>query len=279
MEVKTNSLIIPIIIMTLFSISSKFVSAISVDTPVVPSSVDPGDIFVVKANVTETSGYGNISETNVSCVGTGGTEWIDSWDSYTRLNQSMNWTFIDSYTIEVNTTIRLNTSSINGSWTCRVYGTNSTGFSAVGTTNQLSVVTFAGITVSESFCEFEQGLPGDANRNWTCPLEGNKYLRITHEGNVKINLTINGTDLVGVEDSSWTIGIGNLTYTNVTSGSSEPSPPGVTLSNLPENLIAFWERGTYPSKNENDLYCWLSYPLPLKTQAYQGTIFLDAKEA
>lgn len=253
------------------------VHSISVDTPLLNvTNIDPGKSFEVKANVTETL-TALINDTNITCVGPGGTEWNDSWDSYTLLNDSVSWNVINTTTIEVTGIITLNTSSINGSWTCKVYARNTLGDSTFNSNSSLTVNTYVGLIIFENSCEFEAGLPGDENKNFTC--EGKNYITFMHDGNVNISVKINGTNLIGKSDNTWEIGVGNITYKNVTSGSQAPSPPGVQLNTTETELISYWDRGVYPNKNANDLYYWLNYPVPLKVQAYEGTIYLIAREA
>ncbi|MEM5855586.1 MAG: hypothetical protein QW472_04705 [Candidatus Aenigmatarchaeota archaeon] len=255
----------------------RYVYSISVDLVLLNvTNIDPGKSFEVKANVTETLAS-LINDTNITCVGPGGQEWVESWDSYTLLNDSVSWNVINTTTIEVTGIITLNTSSINGSWTCKVYARNSIGQSTFNSNSSLTVNTYVGLIVFENFCGFEAGLPGDENKNFTC--EGKNHITFMHDGNVNISVKINGTNLVGTIDTTWEIGVGNITYKNVTSGSQAPSPPGIPLSTIESELISYWDRGIYPNKNTNDLYCWLNYPVPLKVQTYQGTIYLIAREA
>jgi hypothetical protein len=243
-------------------------------TPTVDTTtVNPGSSFTVSCNVSEDAGASNIYETNMSCVGSGGTEWTNSWDSYKLLNSSLVWTTLDLLTIQANGTFTLNTGSINGTWTCTCYGYNSTD-SASAAALQPSVNTRVGITLASSACVFASGNPGDVNKGWTC--DGAAYDRFTHDGNINTNVTISGTPLTGLADISWAIAAGSATYTNVTAGGAAPSAPGVALNPAASLLSGQWSRGTYPTKSALDLYSWLSYPNPLKAQIYQGTISLLA---
>ncbi len=265
-----------LIFLTTFLFLIKYGYSISVDSPLLNvTNINPGQSFEIKANVTETS-VNDINDTNITCFGQGGIEGEESWDSYVLLNDTLNWNVINGTTIEVTGIITLNTSSINGSWTCKVYARNSTGDSAYNLNSSLSVNTYVGLIIFENSCEFEAGLPGDSNKNFTC--DGKNYITFMHDSNINISVKINGTNLVGTSDPIWEIYVGNITYKNVTSGEQAPSPPGVQLSNTESDLIAFWDRGVYPNKNTNNLYCWLNYPVPLKVQVYQGTIYLIARE-
>ncbi|MGC8812405.1 MAG: hypothetical protein ACP5O8_02350 [Candidatus Aenigmatarchaeota archaeon] len=258
-----------------FSINSAY--SIVVDTPLLNvTNINPGESFEVKANVTENS-ISSINDTNMTCFGPGGEEGVDSWDSFTLQNNTLTWNVISANTVEVKGIITLNTSSINGTWTCKVYARNSTGDSAFNSNNSLTVNPMVGITISETSCEFETGIPGDENKTWNC--SGKQNITIVHNGNINITVRINGTDLTGKEDSSWKIGVGNITYANVTSGSPPPSSSDIKLTKEEAELISFWDRGSYPYKNANDLYCWLDYPIPLKVQVYEGTIYLIVREA
>lgn len=260
-----------------FYFSINLAYSISVDVPLLNvTNINPGQSFEVRANVTETS-YSSINDTNITCFGPGGIEGDNNWDSYTLLNDSVEWNVINDSTIEVRGAITLNTSSINGTWTCKVYARNSSGESTFNSNNSLTVNTYVGIIVFEESCVFEQGIPGDENKTLNCA--GKNYIAFMHDSNINITVKINGTNLVGKEDPSWKIGVGNITYANVTSGSSAPPPSDIRLTQTEAELISFWDRGSYPNKNANDLYCWLDYPLPLKVQTYEGTIYLIAREA
>lgn len=256
------------------------IAAISVDIPfITPITANPGNSITVEGNVTESAGTGSIFNSNVTCIGSGGVEGTDSWDSFTKQNNSVNWTIMNSTSIEVNITIFLNSSSINGTWTCKVYGNNTSGASAVGSSSDLTVNTRVGVILSQSSCVFTSGQPESGNNAWSCPEGGNNFTILTHDGNIKTNITINGTDLIGQTDSNFLIGVDNVTYKNVSGGSSPPSPPGTLLKKIATILIAFWERGIYPTKSANDLYAWVNYPKPLKVQTYQGTISIIAQQA
>lgn len=247
---------------------------IQVDAPQLnTTTANPGDSFTVTANVSDVSNT-SINSTNITCVGSGGAEGTDSWDSYTLQNSSTSWTVVNLTTVEVSGTITLNTSSINGTWNCTVYGYNATNDFAAASNNSLSVNTRIGITLSQSTCTYGAGDPGSSNNAWTCG--GNAYDRITHDGNIDLNITINGSDLTGQTDASWTISVGNVTYSNVTAGDPAPSPPGLGLSTSVADLITSWVRGTYPTKSASDLYSWINYPSPLKVQTYEGVMTLLA---
>ena len=250
---------------------------IVVDSPQLnTTTANPGDSFTVTANVSDEWNT-SITSTNITCVGSGGVEGTDSWDSYTLQNDSVSWTIVNLTTIEVTGTITLNTSSINGTWNCTVYGFNATNDFDSASNTSLTVNTRVGITLSQSSCSYTAGNPGSSNNAWSCG--GDSYTRITHDGNIDINVTINGTDLTGQTDSSWIIGVQNVSYANVSAGDAAPSPPGTALSTTVTDLIIIWTRGTYPTKSASDLYSWINYPSPLKVQTYQGVMTLLASAA
>ena len=269
-----TELVIFALIGTLLLPSVSF-AAISVGTPQLnATAVNPGGSFAVTANISDESNT-SIKSANITCVGSGGVEGVDGWDSYTLQNGSLAWNALDLTTMEVSGAVTLNTSSINGTWTCTDYGYNATDDSASASNNSLGISTRVGIILSQSTCTYSSGNPGSTNNAWTCG--GSAYDRITQDGNIGTTITVNGTDLTGQTDASWLIAAGNVSYTNVTAGSAAPSPPGILrLSLAVANTVVSWSRGTYPSKGALDLYAWLDYPSPLKAQTYQGTMTLLA---
>ncbi|MEM7825858.1 MAG: hypothetical protein QW412_03305 [Candidatus Aenigmatarchaeota archaeon] len=264
-----------IIFLLIFNFFISLAKSIVVNTPYLNvSEIDPGESFEVKANVTEGNVI-NITETNITCYSSEGLEGENNWDSFTLLNYSLTWNVIDENTVEVSGVITLNTSSISGDWSCKVYAKNSSYESTYNYTS-FKVNKKVGIVVFEESCEFEEGLPGDENKSLDC---GEKnYITFMHDGNVNITVKIKGSNLIGKDYPNWIIDVGNITYANVTYGSQAPSPSDIKLTQEEAVLIYSWDRGSYPYKNTNNLYCWLDYPSPLKVQTYEGTIYLIAVE-
>ncbi|MGC8812403.1 MAG: hypothetical protein ACP5O8_02340 [Candidatus Aenigmatarchaeota archaeon] len=247
---------------------------------ITPSTISPGTTFYVAANVSDSNGKEDIIQVNVSCFGTGGTEWQDSWDSIKHLNDSyINWTPVDTTTWLINATFNTSvtywsTKSINGTWTCKVYANDSGGLSAVNSAS-MTVNPFAGISLYADSCVFDSGAPGDQNKTWGCPTSSNRNNTVVHEGNTWINVTINATNLVGKTNPSWFIGFGNMTW-NQTTGEVPTSKQGYQFSGSPMDFISFWARGSFPTYSATNATLWLDYPTPLYLQTYEGNITFSA---
>jgi len=247
---------------------------------ITPSTVSPGTVFYVAAQVSDSNGKEDIIQINVSCVGSGGVEWTNSWDSLQHLNDSyINWTSVSSTTWLVNATFNTSvnywsTKSINGTWTCKIYANDSSGASA-NNSGTMTVNTYAGISLYSESCVFDTGSPGDTGKPWGCPTTFNRNNTVVHEGNTWINVTINATNLVGKTDPSWFIGYGNMTW-NQTTGEVPTSKQGYAFTGSSMDFITFWGRGTYPTSNATNATVWLDYPTPLYLQTYEGNITFSA---
>ncbi|MEM7819145.1 MAG: hypothetical protein QW403_03335 [Candidatus Aenigmatarchaeota archaeon] len=247
---------------------------------ITPSQVSPGTTFYVAANVSDSNGKEDIIQVNVSCFGTGGVEWTDSWDSLKHLNDSyITWSEINTTTWLVNATFNTSvnywsTKSINGTWTCKIYVNDSGGLSAVNS-NTMTVTTYAGVSLYASSCVFDSGSPGATGKQWACPSDRNNT--VLHEGNTWLNVTINATDLIGKTDPSWFIGFGNMTW-NQTTGAVPTSKQGYQFTGSPMDFITFWSRGDASTRtyNTTNATLWLDYPSPLYLQTYEGNITFNA---
>lgn len=251
---------------------------------ITPGTVSPGTTFYVAAQVSDSNGKEDIIQVNVSCVGPGGTEWVDSWDSVQHKNDSyITWTDISATTWLVNATFNTSVNywsakSINGAWTCKIYVNDSEGLSA-SNSNTMTVTTSTVISLYASSCVFDSGSPGDTGKQWGCPTSLNRNNTVIHEGNTWLNVTINATNLIGKTNPSWFIGFGNMTW-NQTTGevpTSESSEyPEFTGS--PMDFITFWLRGDAATRTYNitNATVWLDYPSPLYLQTYEGNITFNA---
>jgi hypothetical protein len=249
---------------------------------ITPSTVSPGTNFYVAAQVSDSNGKEDIIQINVSCVGEGGTEWTDSWDSLKHLNDSyISWTEVSSTTWLVNATFNTSVNywsrkSINGTWTCKIYAKDASGASA-SNSGTMTVDKMVGITLYSESCVFESGSPGQENKTWYCPTS-DRNNTVVHDGNTWINITINATNLVGVTDPNWFIGYGNMTW-NQTTGEVPTEEQGYAFTGSPMDFITFWGRGTYPTSSATNVTVWLDYPTPLYLQTYQGNITFNVTVA
>jgi hypothetical protein len=242
--------------------------------------IAPGTTFYVGASVNDINGRANVSVVNISCVGTGGVEWTNSWDSIKLLNTSaITWTSINDTAYLVNGSFDSSvnywtTKSVNGTWTCVVYASDTSGSSASSSAT-MNVDTSSGITISSSDCAFDNAAAGDTGKQWYCLPNKDRNNTITHNGNVDINLTIYGTNLVGENDSSWDILADNITW-NASFSPDGGSLPGNSLSISAADLITQWNRGTSPISSAINITAWLNLPKPLKYQLYNGSITITS---
>jgi hypothetical protein len=244
------------------------------------TTISPGTTFYVAATINDANGQADLSTVNVSCIGTGGTQWTDGWDSIKRTNASQTWTSVNTSAWTVNTTFSSSanywgTKSINGTWTCNVYANDAS--SAIGSsTGTMTVGTSVGISTLASTCAFTSGSPGDTDKQWGCPTSaGGANNTVQHDGNIGISVTISGTALTGVTDNSWTIGVGNITW-NQTTGPVPSTEAGTALSATATSFITAWTRGASTTSNMTNATAWVDYPNPLKVQTYQGTMTLTS---
>ena len=258
-----RNIITSLILITVFSLSFASIDVVSVITN--SSSYNPGDIILVKANVTNSSE--NIDKVNLTCFGPGSKlNDTDSWDHLT--NTSMTPETSGSGWVLYNGTVQTYHQSINGTWNCTVQANGTAGNTSQNSTNS-SMSTRISIILSSTIFSFNKGNPGDND----IPYE----INITHDGNVDLNLSINGTDLIGPTNlvGVTTIGVGNLTY-NWSSGSA-PSLPGTQLSTTLTSFLSNWDRGnnTTLTPSAINFTTWLDFPLPLRAGSYSGNITIN----
>ncbi|MFQ6010442.1 MAG: hypothetical protein ACE5J7_04980, partial [Candidatus Aenigmatarchaeota archaeon] len=194
------------------------------------------------------------------------------------------WSSVNSSAVRVNGTFTTSvdywsTKSANATWTCKVYGNDSAGQDA-STSGTIIVSSSTGINIGNATCVFDAANPGTNDQQWACPSSGTRNETVTHNGNIDLNLTINGTDLTGQADASWTIGVGNITW-NQTTSEVPTSEAGTALSTSTADFITIWNRGTLASRTSNttNATAWIDYPTPLKSQLYQGTVSLISSAA
>ncbi len=231
-------------------------------------SQDPGTSFSFQGNVTDTNGEQDIDSVVLTCWGPSSTEGdTDDWDHYT--NSSPTVTNIDSDTNQYDFTITTDKHADDGSWTCEVYVNDSAGASDTSQ-DTWSMNTRIGIVLSASSGS-SSALPG------TNDVVVNNYdpETITHDGNIDLNVSVSGTDLTGVSDSSWSIPVDHLEYND------SNTLPGTNLSSTDALMLDFFNRGDPDTEtaNTSDWYWWVDIPEPLKAQDYSGTITYTAEAA
>jgi len=256
---------------------------ISAITMTPQSDISPATTFYVAADVNDANGQTDIQAINMSCYGGAGVEWTDSWDSVKLLNTSyITWTSLNTTAYRVNGTFNTSINywslkSINSTWICKVYVNDTSGLSVV-TTNAtaLTVNKATGITLAQSTCVFDADNPGTNDKQWACG--GNRNNTITHNGNVGINVTILGADLTGQTDATWKIGVGNITWNSTYDVANGGVLPGNVLTTSAAQMIGTWSRGASSTSNTTNVTAWIDFPLPLKSQLYQGTITISSNE-
>ncbi|HKZ45393.1 MAG TPA: hypothetical protein VJ343_01685, partial [archaeon] len=105
-------------------------------------------------------------------------------------------------------------------------------------------------------------------------------LKVINKGNTKLNVSLYGTDHVGVSNSSWAIKVGNMTYNSTASGMT-------TLRNLKATPTGFYPTGGIPAypgqvsgiaeKAAFYIYNYLSIPAGFLAQAYVGSYYLGVE--
>ena len=245
----------------------------------VPSPATP---FYISAVVNDNNGVADIYNSNVTCFAATGTEGTDGWDSIKLANSSVTWTSINTSALRVNGTFSSaqdywTTKSTNASWTCRITANDSAG-AAASTTTTIVVASSTGLTLGASTCVFTAANPGTDDQQWACG--GHDNTSIIHNGNIDLNLTVNGTDLTGQTDATWVVTVANITW-NQTTSEVPTTEAGTVLSATAADFITNWNRGTLASRayNETNITAWLDYPTPLKSQTYEGTLTLLSSAA
>ncbi len=205
------------------------------------TSVDPGTDSVIHANISDEDGTDDLSLSNISCEGP--TLTNETFDK--SINDTPTYTDLNSTWRRYEYTVPFSKHAEPGEWTCEVYVQCQAG--QTDTSNDTFTMNErVGVLLNKSLMSVS-GSPG-TSYNLT-------VMSIENDGNVDINSSVSGTDMVGVSDSSWEIGVGNLSY----DGNSLSSTPVLVESNLPR-----------ANSFSND---WdVSIPSPLKDQDYQGTI-------
>ena len=202
----------------------------------------------------------------MKCWGSSSSETAsDSWDHYT--NSSPTETNIDSDSNSYEFTITPNNHAESGSWTCKAIATDAASDTG-NDTDTFTMNTRVGITLGASSCT-ASGNPGTNN----VALTSCSANTVTHDGNVDLNVTVEGTVLTGQTDGSWTISVGNLEY------NSTNTLPGTALTGSAVDILNDWSRGTSPTASTSDQYWWIDIPTPLKAQDYAGTITYTAAQA
>ncbi len=172
----------------------------------------------------------------------------------------------------------------SGSWTGNITATDAQGNtgSAQGTftVNSQTAVRIANVygeinTTNQYPIVFGTLKVGDVN----VPATTNP-LKIINTGNKKLNITIYADDHVGVNDSSWVIKVGNMTYNSSVSGMTE-------LKHMSSKPTEFYPTGgipVYPNKASGItepatfyVYNYMSIPSGFKAQTYSSTYYINAE--
>ncbi|RME78579.1 DNRLRE domain-containing protein [Candidatus Woesearchaeota archaeon] len=227
-----------------------------------PDPVDGGSPITIRANVSDE----NSIVTSVICE-------ID-YNNGTLNNFSM--TFV-SGTLD-NGTWELNFSDqvLPGVHNYTIYASDGFGNNATPVTGNFTVNPTVSISLLQYPIDFGNTTAGDVNRPADNGTGGNGYegglvkgfpLIVVNEGNVNANVSIKGTDLVGVTNASYVINVTRVSFAN-TSNVSLSQPLNYTFTPALTNISALF--------GQKDLFFWISPVGPLSRQSYQGTVTLVA---
>ena len=219
-----------------------------------PDPVDPGQIINITANVTD-----NIAVDKVT-VDIDGTNYTMTYDSTSGLY------YYDQY----------DTYKAPGTYNYKVYANDTTGNEATPVSGTFTINTQVAITLSQVPIDFGNTTVPVTQRRADDGTAGSGYSGgtikgfpavINNTGNVNINLSINGTDLVGQTNGAYTVDVSNVEY-NTT------STPGTALSSTATTFAT-----GIPMTNAQSIYFWITLPEGLISQEYQGTVNIYATQS
>lgn len=217
-------------------------------------SSTPGTLLTYVVNVTDDEGFADIDSVWLKCWGTGKSETdSDEWDHIT--NSSAYSENVNSTTNNYTFTYLISNKAINGTWNCKAFCNDTAGETA-NDTDTFDMNTRAGIILNETDFTIT-GNPGDTDVAFVNP-----FVEITHDGNIDMNVSILGTNLVNGTD---VIAVGNITY-------DATSLPGTALTVGDAVTEDTWGRGTYPTASTINRFFWMDYPLPSAAVVYLGNI-------
>ena len=224
----------------------------------------PGTLQTITVLVYDQNGDDDLypstsSSINVWCYPAGGSKQdSNDWDHW--YNTSANYTTYNSTVRNFTITHIADTHAANGTWTCNVTVFDITGLGDSATAD-FTVDTRSGITLSSTTGSVS-GNPGQDD----IVVVGNSPQNITHDGNVNLTITIQGTNFIGQNNANWTISVGNLTHARINDALSS-----IPLFTSPTTIETLFGRGTYPDANVSNRYLWLDLPY-IKAQGYVGNV-------
>jgi hypothetical protein len=243
-----------------------------------PTGQAPGTSFWVYGIINDADSVADISTAKISCYASPGVEFVSSWDSVYQNNGTLTWTPINDTAVSVNGTFTgdnyWSLKSTSATWNCTVYGKDLSNAEA-GSSTTMGVSASTGFTLGEDSCVFDTGSVG-TNKQWKCPTGSTRNETITHTGNVNLDMKISGTDLTGATNTSWTIGVGNITWKQATGTVTTDNSGAALLTSSDASLIDGWSRGDADISSATNMTAWLTYPNPLMVQSYAGTISITA---
>lgn len=226
-----------------------------------PDPVDPGQAINFTANVTDNEGVDTV------IVGVyNGTEYNNHTMTCTGAVTDRDC-YYDDY----------DTSISAGTYNYTVYANDTSGNEATPVTSNFTVNTQVAITLSQVPIDFgnttipvserraDNGTAGDGYTGGT--VKGFPAV-VNNTGNVDIDLSINGTDLVGQTNGAYTVGVGNVTY------NTTDSTPGTELTTTEATIAT-----TVSMHTPTDVYFWITLPEGLISQSYQGTVNIYATQS
>lgn len=223
-----------------------------------PDPTNPGDTINFTANVSDNVNVDTvlleIEGTNYTMSGTEPSYWYDTLDTSAYAPGTY------AYTVYANDTY--------GNWATPLDG-NFTINTLVSIDLTQIPIDFGNTTIpvynrsaDNGTISTAQGYDGDG------VVEGFPMI-VNNTGNVHVNLTISGTDLIGLTQTSYSIGVGNVTY-DLDGTVATTTALATTTTEYATNVTSFG--GT------QDTYFWIQIPQGLPSQFYQGNVTICASQ-
>lgn len=223
-----------------------------------PDPTNPGDTINFTANVSDNVNVDTvlvqIEGTNYSMSGTEPSYWYDTLDTSAYTPGTY------TYTVYANDTY--------GNWATPLAG-NFTINTLVSIDLTQIPIDFGNTTIPVYNRSADNGTSSTAlGYDGDGVVEGFPMI-VNNTGNVYVNISISGTDLVGLTQTSYSIGVGNVTY-DLDGTVATMTALTTTTTEYASNVTSFG--GT------QDTYFWIQIPQGLPSQFYQGNVTICASQ-
>jgi hypothetical protein len=222
-----------------------------------PDPVDPGATINFTANVTDNvnvnATWVEISGTNYSMTQSGSSDiwYYDTFDTNIAAGTY-------DYTVYANDTYGNTATPVSSNFTIN---------SLISLSLEQIPVAFGNTTIPVTDRRADNGTAGSGYTGGT--IKGFPMM-INNTGNVNENFSISGTDLTGLAQPAYEVGVGNVSY-DLDDGVAGASTLTTTLTQFTTSVIAM--------NNYEELYFWISIPSGLPSQNYKGDINITASQS